>query len=247
MLHKLQIKLEKTKNKIGARKDLLEMESLKKASIFLYEKILELIYPKQCILCGKLEADSICNKCYSNLNKEEKIDIYNNKSFNEHLYIFKYEGKIRNLIIDYKFNDKAYLSNFFTKIIIKNKKICRKIKSYDIIIPVPIHKKRKQERGYNQSELIAKILAQNLKLELVTNSLIKEKNTVAQSSLSKEQRKQNVKQVYKIQNKQKIENKKVILLDDIYTTGSTAEECSKMLKQNGAKEILVLTIAKDII
>ena len=112
---------------------------------------------------------------------------------------------------------------------------------------MPIHKKRKNERGYNQSELIARKLAKNLNLELVNDSLIKQKNTLPQSTLSKKQREENAKQVYKIQNKPKIENKKVILLDDIYTTGATTKECSKVLKQNGAKEILVLTIAKDII
>lgn len=88
---------------------------------------------------------------------------------------------------------------------------------------------------------------QNFKYELVNDSLIKQKNTLPQSTLSKKQREENAKQVYKIQNKPKIENKKVILLDDIYTTGATTKECSKVLKQNGAKEILVLTIAKDII
>lgn len=218
------------------------MEFLKKALIFL----LQILYPNQCILCGKLEVNSICNKCYNNLNIKEKIDVYNNKNFNKHLYIFKYEGKIRNLIIDYKFNDKIYLKELFVKIILKNQKICRKLKKYDIIIPVPIHKKRKNERGYNQSELVAKKIAKNInELQLVTDCLIKEKNTVAQSTLTKEQRKQNVKQVYKLVNKEKIQNKKIILLDDIYTTGATAEECSKILKQNGAKEILVLTIAKD--
>lgn len=217
------------------------MESLKKALIFL----LQILYPKQCLICGKLEQDTICSKCYNTLKIEAKVEQYKNKTFNKHLYIFKYEGKIRNLIIDYKFNDKPYLNELFAKIILKNAKICRKIKKYDIIIPVPIHKKRKNERGYNQSELIARKLAKNLNVELVTDSLIKQKNTLPQSTLSKKQREENVKTVYKIQNKQKIENKKIILLDDIYTTGATAEECSKILKQNGAKEILVLTIAKD--
>lgn len=222
------------------------MGTFKNALIFLLNKIINELYPKQCIICGKLYSNEICNKCYKALEILAKSEKYKNKSFNEHIYLFKYEGRIRKLIIDYKFNDKAYLSNFFTKIIIKNEKICRKIKSYDIIIPVPIHKKRKNERGYNQSELIAKKIVENInQLQLVTDSLIKQKNTVAQSTLTKQQRKQNVKQVYKIANKQKIQNKKIILLDDIYTTGATAEECSKILKQNGAKEILVLTIAKD--
>lgn len=222
------------------------MESIKNALIFLWDKLINILYPKQCVICGKLNSDEICNKCYKIIKPTTKIEKHINKSFNEHMYIFKYEGKIRNLIIDYKFNDKAYLKNFFAKIIIKNEKTCRKIKKYDIIIPVPIHLKRKSERGYNQSELIAREIAKNFEgIELVTACLIKEKNTVPQSLLTKEQRKQNVKQVYKLVNKEKIVNKRIILFDDIFTTGSTAEECSRILKQNGAREILVFTIAKD--
>lgn len=221
------------------------MESLKNALIFLWRKLIDILYPRQCIICGKLHEDSICIRCYKTLDLNTRIDRYKDKKFNEHLYIFKYEGKIRNLIIDYKFNDKAYLNNFFVKIILKNEKICRKIKNYDIIIPVPIHIKRKRQRGYDQSELIARKIAKNLSLDLITDSLVKQKNTVQQSLLTKKQRQENVKQVYKIINEQKIKDKRIILFDDIYTTGATANECAKMLKENGAKEILIFTIAKD--
>jgi ComF family protein len=224
------------------------MESIIKALIFLWDKTLNILFPNQCVICGKIDKELICNECYKNLNINEKIDKYTNKNFDEHLYIFKYEGIIRKLILNYKFNDKPYLNEFFVKIILKNKKICGKIKKYDIIIPVPIHKKRKNERGYNQSEIIAYKIAKNFtNINLVTNSLLKEKHTVAQSTLTREQRMKNVKQVYNLINKEKIENKRIILFDDIFTTGSTADECSKILKQNGAKEILVFTIAKDII
>lgn len=221
------------------------MESLKNALIFLWDKLINILYPNQCMICGKSKEDSICVRCYKTLELNTKIDRYKDKNFNEHLYIFKYERKIRNVIIDYKFNDKAYLNNFFVKIILKNKKICRKIKNYDIIIPVPIHIKRKRQRGYDQSELIARKIAEYLKLELIINCLIKQKSTVPQSSLTKKQRLENVKQVYKIINKQKIKDKRIILFDDIYTTGATANECAKVLKEEGAKEVLIFTLAKD--
>ena len=216
------------------------------ALIFFINKIVELVYPNQCLICGKLKIKGICNKCYNELKIKPQIIIYKNKSFKEHLYIFEYKGIIRKLILNYKFNDKAYLNELFVKIILKNEKICRKIKKYDIIMPVPIHRARKRQRGYDQSEIIARKIAdyfEEIKLNIET--LKKEKNTIAQSSLTKEQRQQNVKQVYKIENKEKIENKRVILFDDIYTTGSTAEECARLLKENGAKEVLVFTLAKD--
>ena len=132
----------------------------------------------------------------------------------------------------------------FAKIILKNEKMYRIIQSYDIIGAVPIHKKRKNERGYNQSELIAKEISRNIKELKYGKILRKIKNNERQSSLSKDKRNQNVKGVYQIENIQIIKGKKVILFDDIYTTGSTVEECSKVLKANNAKEIMILTLAK---
>ena len=117
--------------------------------------------------------------------------------------------------------------------------------SYDIIIPVPIHKKRKHQRGYNQTELIAREIANNTNLQLENKVLFKQKNVISQSELSKIDRKENIKNAFMIQNIEKIKNKKVIIFDDIYTTGSTVNECSKILKLVGVKNIGILTIAKD--
>ncbi len=225
------------------------MKTLPKALIFLCKEIENILFPPCCLLCGKLNCSIWCEECKKELYEKAILKIEKKDSsyyFEKHMYLFRYEGKIRNLILNYKFKDKSYLYQIFSEIIIKNEKICGILKKYDIIIPVPIHSKRKRQRGYNQSELIAKQIAkaqQNLHYE--NKVLQKIKYTVPQSSLKKEQRKQNVQNVYKLINQEKIKNKKIILLDDIYTTGSTANACAKLLKENGAKEIIVVTIAKD--
>ena len=233
------------------------MRNLSKALIFLlhkikfvYKEIDKLIFPTCCLICGKLTNKILCNECKKELYEKAIFKVEDNKNkdlyFEKHIYIFQYKDKIRNLILDYKFNDKSYLYKIFSKIIIKNEKICGNLKKYDIIIPVPIHKKRKKQRGYNQSDLVAKEIAHEISnLEYENKIIEKEKNTIPQSSLNKKKRKENVKNVYKIINKEKIENKKIIIFDDIYTTGSTVNACAKILKQNGAKEIIILTIAKD--
>ena len=123
--------------------------------------------------------------------------------------------------------------------------IVEKIKTYDTIIPVPISNKRKMERGYNQSFLIAKKIAKSLNLEIINNCLYKNKNIIEQSKLNKEDRQKNIQGVYKLINKEKLKNKKILLIDDIYTTGSTVNECSRTLRQADIKEIGVFTIAKD--
>ncbi len=128
---------------------------------------------------------------------------------------------------------------------LKNKKFFSILKSYDTIIPVPISKKRRKERGYNQSELIAKEMAKNLGIEYNTDCLIKVKNIVEQSKLNKEERQKNIQGVYELHKQNKLQNKKILLIDDIYTTGSTVNECCKILKQASPKQIEVFTLAKD--
>lgn len=183
------------------------------------------------------------------LEKQSCFTIYKNDEsqnyFDYHIYFFKYEGIIRQTILRYKFREKSYLYRTFTNFFIKNEKFCGFLENYDIIIPVPISKKRNKERGYNQSTLIVRELSKKMKLQLVKNALYKNKNVIEQSKLSKEEREKNIKGVYSLKNPKLLENKKILLVDDIYTTGSTANECCKVLLSAKPSEITVLTIAKD--
>ena len=206
--------------------------------------ILKLIYPEVCGICNKIHKENLCEECENKIKKYQ-INKYNIKKNVEMINIYKYDGIIREKIIEYKFQDKSYMYKTFAKMILKNEKVCGFFKKYDIIIPVPIHKKRKAQRGYNQVELIAKELSKNTHLKLENNVLIKQKNIISQSELNKNQRKQNVRDAFKIINVEKIENKKVLLMDDIYTTGNTINECCKKLKKAKIEKIGILTIAKD--
>lgn len=238
-----------------------------------YDLILDLVYPPVCGICGKFNREFLCKKCQKVLEAEAKfqIDQVDNQEyfFENHLYIFKYEGIIRKLILNYKFNEKSFLYKTFVNFLIKNEKFFKILKSYDTIIPVPVSSKRMNERGYNQSELIANELVkqiteisskhdilsefltdqkdniQKLKCECVTDCLIKNKNIIEQSKLNKEQRQKNIQGVYILKNNEKLINKKILLIDDIYTTGSTANECCKVLQKAKPKKIDVFTIAKD--
>ena len=219
------------------------------------EKISNLLYPPICGICEKISKDALCPKCNLELKKQAEVNILQKeeieenikkeKYFEELMYIFKYEGQVRKLILDYKFNEKSYLYKTFVNFLLKNEKIFENIKKYDKIIPVPISKKRNKERGYNQSMLIAEEIANKTNLELVNNCLIKTKNIIEQSKLNKEDRQQNIQGVYSLQNERLINNKKILLVDDIYTTGSTVNECCKILQQANPKTIGVLVLAKD--
>lgn len=210
--------------------------------------VINLIYPNVCGICDKLCDDDICKKCEIKLNNisKIKIDRYTNKYFKKHLYIFKYEGIIKERLIKYKFNERNYIYKAFVKFMLKNKKICDFLKNYDIIIPVPIHTKRRMERGYNQSALIAKAISKKIPpIDYLEDVLIKKINNKPQSTKNKSERKNNVIGAYYMKNKEKINNKKILLLDDIYTTGNTVNECCKILQSANPKCIDVITIAKD--
>lgn len=225
-------------------------------------KILNFIYPPVCGICGKLNSDFLCKKCekileseavfgvdkYKNI-KRKKENIKNNfndkKYFDEHLYIFLYQGIIRRIILKYKFQEEAYLYKTFVNFLLKNENFFEKIEKYDTIVPVPISKKRKKKRGYNQSELLAKEIAYNTNLVLEKESLYKIKDIVEQSKLNKENRLKNIQGVYELVNKEKLNKKKILLIDDIFTTGSTVNECSKVLRNAKPNKIGVLTLAKD--
>ena len=227
--------------------------------MYFIEKALEYIFLPSCGICGKMGEGYLCKKCGKDLEKylintKEKvlIDLMEN-DFNKDInydiinkfHIFRYEEEIRKLIIQYKFNDKSYLYKMFCEFIFKDKKAFDFIKSYDIIIPVPIHKKRMKKRGYNQSELIVKELAKRVKIEPGIKVLVKTINNKPQSTLSGKSRKENTKNVYKLINQEKINNKKILLFDDIYTTGATANECILELKKAEPKKIGIITLAKD--
>ena len=208
-----------------------------------------MLFPPVCGICGKLDKNSLCNKCKIGLQKNAlcKIENYKDTSsyFDEHIYLFQYTGEIRDTILKYKFNEKSYIYRTFLEFIKNNEEMCSQIKKYDIIIPVPVSKKRFKQRGYNQSALIAKNLAKTLNIDYKENVLIKIKDNKPQSEMGQDKRKSNVKDVYKIKNKEKIYQKKVLILDDIFTTGNTVNECAKVLIENSANNVGILTIAKD--
>lgn len=218
----------------------------------LLDTVLNFIFPPTCGFCNKMREGYLCQDCKRKITNSNfylnQLDFYQNKDnfIEEHFYLFSYIEPIRGKILQYKFDDKAYLANTIYEFFMNNEKLYGFLKKYDIIIPIPISSSRKRERGYNQSELLARKISKMANIHIETQVLKKAKNNQPQSSLNKEQRRENVKNVYKVQNEVKIQNKEILLLDDIYTTGSTANECARMLKQAGCQTVGILTIASDL-
>ena len=129
--------------------------------------------------------------------------------YTSHFWMFKYEGVIRNKIIDYKFNDMPHIGRAFAKIITNNKRACEYIGNFDYLVPVPISKKRYKERGYNQCDIIAKMICKEIgNIELRDDIIGKEKNIQRQSGLDKQERARNVRQAFSIRKYESLKGKK---------------------------------------
>ncbi len=226
-------------------------------------KFLDLIFPINCVSCKK-SGSWICESCFSKLgiknlqvcpkckktNKDGKHckNCKNDYNLNGILIAGDYENySIESLIKKYKYefakDISAYLGNFLFLFLEEIKKQDHPIfKNNYSIISVPLHKKRQAWRGFNQSEILAKIISKKLNLELLSG-LKKVKNTNPQTTLNKEEREKNIKNCFEW-TKNSIKTKNIIIIDDITTTGSTLNECAKELKKHGASDIWGLVIAK---
>lgn len=198
-----------------------------------YKNIVFNSFPN-CIICSKpVNSDlnkSICIKC---LNKKPSYDLS--------LVLFNYNDQIAQLILRLKYNDDTQFLRKTAAII--NNKITQN--DYDLIIPVPLHKKRLKKRKYNQSSLLASEISKLKGVKYIPNLLIRKKFNSSQEGLNKKQRLENVKDSFVINPKHhnKIKNLNIILVDDVIASGATIEHCSKILKENYCGKILVTAIA----
>ena len=190
-----------------------------------------------------------CNKCgkpiiHRNLERESLIEC--NYCFNKTFYFDKviscieYDDISKKLILDFKYKSKTYLCKYIAQLM--KEKILLEDMKYDYILFVPLHKKRIRERGFNQSEKIANKLGELLNIP-VLDCIDRVKNTKKLYRLNKEDREKELKNGFKVkENINFIKNKKVILIDDIFTTGATANEISKVLKINLVDCICIFTL-----
>jgi ComF family protein len=159
------------------------------------------------------------------------------------LYYFAKGGKIQNLMHQFKYNGLQEVGHIVGNIAGEQLKKNEEFQSVDLIVPVPLHKKRLQQRGYNQSTCFAKGLAQKLNAFVEEDNLVREVATETQTHKSRFARFENMKEVFLIKNPEVLENKHILLVDDIITTGSTLEACGiELLKIKGLK-LSIATIA----
>nr|WP_251861546.1 ComF family protein [Clostridium sp. Marseille-Q2269] len=206
----------------------------------------EVIYPyeNKCVICGEyIEENLICKKCFGSIkycNDAKTIGKGNN--YFPAFPTCYYSGVMMELILNLK-----YKGDFKSGEIIANL-MYRKAKEIsinaDIITFVPSSKKSYKKRGYNQSEYLAKFISENMNIP-IKYCLKKKTNTKDQIGLNGVERWLNVEGSFKVYNEKYIKNKRILLIDDVLTTGATCFYCANELKKTGAREIFILTAAKS--
>jgi len=233
-------------------------------------RVFDLVYPRLCIFChSKIKANNdynicsacaaeiktinapFCLRCGAVLEQLSQIRVNGCSRCSNKKYYFdqvfsacKYKGKVKSCIHFFKYKRKIKTKNILSDLLIEFLNANFPTKNIDLITAVPLHKHKLQERGFNQSKLIADKLSEFFKIESSHNNLCRVKKTVSQVTLSAQKRKLNTADAFACKDPDKFKNKRILLIDDIFTTGSTLNECAKVIKQSGAKNITCLTIAR---
>ncbi len=232
------------------------------------ETLLSWIFPVRCEICGRTlpshPASGVCGPCEAQIpfipgphcalcGRALRVGAQRcsecwGKSFHfDRAYACTpYEGKVKELLHAYKFNGRKYLRHFFVNLMGKFMSSYMNGHRFDALASVPLDRDKKNTRGFNQSGYLSAGLSVRLGLPDLSRSLVRRKSAQPQHRASKAARKENVKDCFRVRRREGFQMKKILLVDDILTTGQTASECARAMKQAGASSVTVLACARGI-
>lgn len=230
----------------------------------LKEELIGIIYPRTCPICGeilqknnlqvcnackkkiKYIKEPACKKCGKQLQVEEQECCFDclkkEHNFTKGIALYCHDEWIRKSIYKFKYSNKREYAKIYANEIIL--RYGSKIEEWnaDYLIPIPLHKSKLRARGYNQAEDLSRELSKELLIPMLKNGVYRIKKTLPQKELNDKQRINNLKKAFKIGNID-VKSKRVILIDDIYTTGATIDSVAEVLIQSGVKDIYFITIS----
>ena len=196
---------------------------------------IQFLKPPWCDICGTPGVRGLCDECATAPPRYGKLRS-----------IAFYQTTLQQAIHLFKFQKKQVFAQHLIHLINERIPADCCIADYDFILPVPIHKKRLRERGFNQATLLAKGVAQAAGVPVLTDALVRQRHTVAQSSLGMEDRQHNIIGAFEIPNPKVIRDKRILIVDDVFTTGATVREAVNELWKADPAEVDVLTLARTL-
>jgi len=193
----------------------------------------EFIKDKYCSRCGKLlETGDVCSDCRSFFHHFERA-----------FSLCVYDGRVKEWIYTFKYGNRPVFARPLGKMMADRIRRLGITDLFDCIVPVPLYRGKLRQRGYNQAGLLGKVLAKELNKKLLTDILIRSKDTLPLSGLTRHRRIECMRGAFYFNGGFSGRVKNILLVDDIYTTGTTVSECAKVLKDNGAERVYVFTLA----
>lgn len=228
--------------------------------------VLDFLFPRKCLGCGKV-GGYFCSNCLNFvLLKDERIcPMCDRGSFGGLTHpgcqrafgldgltsIFAYKGVVEKAIKKLKYR---FITDLASDLIELFLSFCGEDKAFSdfccqkdaVLMPIPLHPTRKRWRGFNQAELLGRMIAENFKINFLPDLLLRVKNTKPQVELDKDERQSNIRGAFALNKNSKftIHNSKFIIFDDVWTSGATLREAAKVLKRNGAQKVWSLTLAR---
>ncbi|MGD8744309.1 MAG: ComF family protein [Candidatus Woesebacteria bacterium] len=224
-------------------------------------EVADIIFPKRCLGC-KRQGRYICKICIGWVAFSKPVcGVCHEYSFNGVTHpgcraplfpdvtvnIWRYKGVVKTSILSFKYSFALKiadeLSNYLYDVLITRKRVFPKT---PILIPIPLHRLRKNWRGFNQSEEVGGRLAEKMGWEYLDDALVRTKHTAPQTKLKRDKRKENIRGAFSFKQKRlpEVKDRDIILFDDVFTSGSTINEACKLLKQKGCGKVVALTIAR---
>jgi ComF family protein len=205
---------------------------------------IEPVRAPQCILCGDrlrsaqlLMGDGRCSNCRDFPPEFERA-----------LSFAEYRGELRGLIHLLKYEGVTPVADPLGRMLAHaiTELLAGRNDSTPLVIPVPLHKTRRHTRGFNQAELIARATVRHLtmQLDIAPDVLVRQRETVSQVGLSREERIANVRDAFRVSDPRQVKDRTVIVVDDVMTTGTTLSECARVLKEAGAERVWAATVAR---
>jgi ComF family protein len=155
-----------------------------------------------------------------------------------------YEGSLRLVLHELKYSGRRRAARRLAAMLLEDQAVRRLVASSDVLVPVPLHPRRMRQRGFNQSALIAAALGQGLSRPVCAGALVRRRETVPQSDLSAAERRRNVQDAFAVRRRSRTAGRIVTLVDDVTTTGATAQACAQALAGSGTAEVRLLTVAR---
>ena len=222
---------------------------------------MKLFYPTTCVFCGGIcktgicescsektdfIQEPLCKKCGKPIHSQEGEFCFDCQKrmvhYEQGRSLWLHKRPVSSSIYEFKYKNKRVYGEVYGRKMAEQFSDLIRMWEIDVLIPVPLHRKKQRKRGYNQAEIIARELGKRLEIPVDTSVIIRGRETTPQKELGQKNRRKNLKKAFRLTGK-RLRGKNILLIDDIYTTGSTIDAMSEVLTKTGCEKIYFLTIS----